>query len=180
MHFDRILAEFDSGACIFGYRVRNPQRYGVVEFAPDGTAVSIEEKPARPKSQYAVPGLYVYDGRVTEFARQLRPSARGELEITDLNRVYLERGELRVVRLGRGIAWLDTGTPDSLLEAAQFVYTIEARQGIKISCPEEIACRLGYITPDDLEQVIESLPRGAYSDYLRSVLREVRENPFAP
>jgi len=177
MHLDRILREFRTGACIFGYPVRNPQRYGVVEFAPDGRVLSIEEKPPHPRSHYAVPGLYIYDRRVVEFASRLKPSARGELEITDLNRMYLERGELRVIRLGRGIAWLDTGTPTSLLEAAQFIYTIEARQGLKISCPEEIACRYGYITPDHLERLIERLPRGDYSDYLKRVLEEVRAEP---
>jgi len=172
MHLNRIVSGFQGGACIFGYPVRDPERYGVVEFGPDGTVLSIEEKPRRPKSRYAVPGLYLYDGRVAEFARSLKPSARGELEITDLNRLYLERGELRVIRLGRGIAWLDTGTPTSLLEASNFIYTIEARQGLKISCPEEIAFRLGYIDSRQFSALIDSLPHCDYRAYLESVLED--------
>jgi glucose-1-phosphate thymidylyltransferase len=162
------------GGTIFGYRVRDPQRYGVVEFAADGRAVSIEEKPQQPRSEYAVVGLYFYDAEVTEIAASIRPSARGELEITDVNRAYLERGRLRVERLGRGVAWLDTGTHESLLEASNFVEAIEKRQGLKIACLEEIAFQYGYITA---EQVLEQADRMSASDYglyLRRLVHEAR------
>jgi glucose-1-phosphate thymidylyltransferase len=145
MDLDRIIARFDGGAKIFGYYVQDPERYGVVEFDARGQVLNIEEKPAQPKSNYAVPGLYLYDGRVVEMAKALKPSPRGELEITDINREYLRRGELTVERLGRGIAWLDTGTHQSLLEASHFIGTLEARQGLKIACLEEIALRMGYL-----------------------------------
>ena len=172
MNLDRIVSDFDTGACIFGYPVHDPERYGVVEFDGEGRVLSIEEKPAQPKSHYAVPGLYLYDDRVVERARRLEPSARGELEITDLNRVYMALGQLQVVKLGRGIAWLDTGTPTSLLEASIFIHTIEARQGLKIACPEEIAFRLGHIDAKHFEALIVSLPKSSYAEYLQQVLEE--------
>ncbi|HEY1847685.1 MAG TPA: glucose-1-phosphate thymidylyltransferase RfbA [Opitutaceae bacterium] len=158
-----------SGATIFGYHVASPSAYGVVEFAPDGRVVSLEEKPERPKSNFAVPGIYFYDGRAVEIAGRLKPSARGELEITDLNKVYLEKGELHAEVLGRGTAWLDTGTHDSLLEAAEFVHVIENRQGLKIACIEEIAWRQGWIDDARLEQNIAKLGKSAYAQYLRRI-----------
>lgn len=161
-----------SGATIFGYHVADPKAYGVVEFAPDGRVLSLEEKPAQPKSNYAVPGLYFYDKDVIALARALKPSARGELEITDLNRRYLERGDLRVELLGRGTAWLDTGTHDSLLEAAQFVQVIEHRQGLKIACLEEIAFRQGWLDQPALETQIKRLGKSGYGRYLQSLLPE--------
>ena len=163
-----------SGAVIFAYHVHNPQAYGVVEFDAGGRAVSIEEKPARPRSNYAVTGLYFYDNRVLDVAGELRPSARGELEITDVNSWYLRRGELEVEVLGRGTAWLDTGTHDALLQASLFVQTIEQRQGLKIACPEEIAYRMGYIDAGQVERLAESLRKSAYGEYL---LRMIREDP---
>ena len=153
------------GAVIFGYQVGDPERYGVVEFDEAGRALSIEEKPAKPKSNFAVTGLYFYDGRVCDLAKQVTPSARGELEITTLNNMYLEMGELSVQWMGRGMAWLDTGTPDSLMEASAFVQTIEKRQGLKIACLEEIAYRMGFIDDDGLERALE----GTSSDYYRYV-----------
>jgi glucose-1-phosphate thymidylyltransferase len=160
------------GATVFAYPVQDPERYGVVEFDAHGKAVSIEEKPKQPKSRYAVVGLYFYDNRVVEIASKLRPSARGELEITDVNRVYLERGELNVVPMGRGMAWLDTGTHETLLEAAHFIETIERRQGLKIACPEEIAYRMGFIGAEDLRRLAEPLAKSGYGDYLVRVLEE--------
>ena len=160
------------GATVFAYPVNDPGRYGVVEFDAKGKAVSIEEKPRQPKSRYAVTGLYFYDGRVAEMAAKLKPSARGELEITDLNRVYLERGELEVVPMGRGMAWLDTGTHEALLEAAHFIETIERRQGLKIACPEEIAWRMGFIDAAQLEALAKPLESSGYGEYLRRVLTE--------
>jgi glucose-1-phosphate thymidylyltransferase len=160
------------GATVFAYPVNDPGRYGVIEFDSGGKAISIEEKPARPKSRYAVTGLYIYDSRVTEIAARLKPSARGELEITDLNRVYLERGELEVVPMGRGLAWLDTGTHETLLEAAHFIEAIERRQGLKIACPEEIAYRMGFIDAAQLERLAQPLESSGYGEYLRRVLRE--------
>jgi len=162
----RVAAQLNEGALIFAYPVRDPQRYGVVEFNQDGQALSIEEKPARPKSHYAVPGLYFYDRQVVEIARNLKPSARGELEITDLNRVYMERGELRVEAMGRGIAWLDAGTHESLLQAANFVQAVEERQGMMISCPEEIAFRMGYIDIDTLRALAIAMNHNEYGRYL--------------
>jgi glucose-1-phosphate thymidylyltransferase len=150
--------------------VANPEAYGVVELGSDGRAVSLEEKPAKPKSNYAVPGLYFYDGDAAGFARQLKPSARGELEITDLNRRYMDEGRLQVELLGRGTAWLDTGTHESLLEAAQFVHVIESRQGLKIACLEEIAWRQGWIDNARLEQNIAKLGKSGYGQYLRALL----------
>ena len=163
-----------SGASVFAYHVNDPGRYGVVEFDAKGTAVSIEEKPAAPKSNYAVTGLYYYDEEVAELARGLKPSARGEFEITDLNRLYLERGTLSVELMGRGFAWLDTGTHDSLLEAGQFIATLEKRQGFKVACPEEIAWRNGWIDDAALEKLAEPLKKSGYGTYLNQILREGR------
>jgi glucose-1-phosphate thymidylyltransferase len=160
------------GATIFGYHVADPSAYGVVEFAADGTVLSLEEKPAKPRSSFAIPGVYFYDREVVDYARRLKPSARGELEITDLNRLYLEEGRLHVELLGRGTAWLDTGTHDSLLEAAQFVHVIEHRQGLKIACPEEIAWRQGWIDRAKFEAAIARLGKSAYAQYLRKLLLE--------
>jgi len=170
MGLDQIVAQFREGATVFGYPVRDPERYGVVEFADDGRVLSLEEKPEHPKSHYAVPGLYLYDCRVVELTRALQPSARGELEITDLNRAYLELGMLRVEKLGRGIAWLDTGTPASLFEAGVFIQAIEQRQGLKISCPEEVAYRRGYISSDQLRCLANSVPDSDYRNYMEQVL----------
>jgi glucose-1-phosphate thymidylyltransferase len=172
MELDRIVAAFGEGATVFGYPVQDPQRYGVVEFDPAGRVLSIEEKPAQPRSNYAVPGLYLFDGQVTEITRTLRPSARGELEITDVILTYLRRGQLRVERLGRGIAWLDTGTHESLLEASHFIGTLEARQGLKIACLEEIAFRQGLIDRARLEQIIVAIPPSSYRTYLEKMMKD--------
>jgi glucose-1-phosphate thymidylyltransferase len=160
------------GATVFAYPVTDPQRYGVVEFDAKGKAVSLEEKPRKPKSRYAVVGLYFYDNRVVKIAEGLKPSARGELEITDINRRYLEWGALEVVPMGRGYAWLDTGTHESLLEAAHFIETIEKRQGLKVACPEEIAYRQGYISAQKLRALARPLARSGYGEYLLRVLQE--------
>ncbi len=173
MGLDSIVANFGNGARIFGYHVPDPERYGVVEFDESGIVKGIEEKPVRPKTNYAVPGLYLYDNKVVEITRDIRPSARGELEITDVNLEYLRRGELMVEKLGRGIAWLDTGTHQSLLEASHFIGTLEARQGLKIACLEEIALRKGFIGVDFMEKVIAETPRSGYRDYLARVLNEM-------
>ncbi|MNU57480.1 Glucose-1-phosphate thymidylyltransferase 1 [compost metagenome] len=159
-----------AGATVFAYHVNDPERYGVVDFDRSMKALSIEEKPANPRSNWAVTGLYFYDKDVVDIAANLKPSARGELEITDVNRIYLERGKLSVEIMGRGFAWLDTGTPDSLLEAAEFVRTLEKRQGFKIACPEEIAFDRGFIDVNQLERISQDFGKGAYGDYLRSVL----------
>ena len=172
MDLNKIVKEFQSGAVIFGYYVNDPERYGVVEFDVTGKAISIEEKPSRPKSNYAVPGLYLYDQHITEIAKSMKSSARGELEITDVNMEYLRRGGLHVVPLGRGIAWLDTGTHTSLLEASHFIGTREARQGLKIACLEEIAFRMGFVDKKKMKQVIEETPKSSYRDYLERILRE--------
>ena len=161
-----------AGATVFAYHVRDPERYGVVAFAPDGRATSLEEKPAKAKSNYAVTGLYFYDPDVVELAARLKPSARGELEITDLNRAYLERGDLAVEILGRGFAWLDTGTHESLLHASMFVQTIEQRQGMKVCCPEEIAFRMGFIDAGQLKRLAEPLAKNGYGQYLFRILAE--------
>jgi glucose-1-phosphate thymidylyltransferase len=170
--FKRAFAEFQGGASIFGYRVHDPERYGVVEFDAKGRALSIEEKPAKPRSNHAVPGLYLYDNQVVELTRNLRPSARGELEITDVNVAYLQRGQLRVHQLGRGFAWLDAGTSSSLHEASAYVQTIEKRQGIKIGCPEEAAFRRGFLSRHELEKLAAQMPQCEYRDYLHRVLSE--------
>ncbi len=171
--FHHILGSADSrkkGATVFAYHVHDPERYGVAEFDQAGKVLSLEEKPKTPKSNYAVTGLYFYDNAVVDLARNLKPSPRGELEITDLNRLYLEAGRLDVEIMGRGYAWLDTGTHDSLLEAGQFIATIEKRQGLKVACPEEIAFRLGWITPIQLEALARPLAKNGYGQYLLSLL----------
>ncbi len=167
----KAVARRDSGATVFAYRVRDPERYGVVSFDAAGRAVSLEEKPARPKSNFAVTGLYFYDNQVVDLAAQLRPSARGELEITDLNRLYLERGALSVELLGRGVAWLDTGTHESLIQASMFIEAIETRQGLKVCCPEEIAFRSGFIDAAQLERLAAPLAKSGYGTYLLDILQ---------
>jgi glucose-1-phosphate thymidylyltransferase len=162
----------DGGACVFGYQVKDPERYGVVEFDADGRALSIEEKPKQAKSQFAVPGLYVYDSDVVDIAKNLKPGARGELEITDVNREYLRRGTLRVKVLGRGMAWLDTGTQQSLLDASNYIAAIENRQGLKVACLEEIAYHQGFIDRAGMEACIEDSPKSPYREYLEMVLKE--------
>jgi glucose-1-phosphate thymidylyltransferase len=172
LDFYRDALAIERGACIFGYQVRDPQRYGVVEFDAAGKAISLEEKPKQPKSHYAVPGLYVYDERVVDLCRSLHPSARGELEITDLNLLYLKEKQLHVKLLSRGMAWLDTGTQTSLLEAGNYIATIEHRQGLKIACLEEVALRTGFINQSQLSKIIDRLPKGEYRDYLQMVCDE--------
>lgn len=168
----RAKMDRSKGATIFAYRVHDPERYGVVEFGPDGRAVSIEEKPKQPKSHYAVTGLFIYDNEVVELARGLKPSPRGELEITDLNLEYLRRARLNVSLMGRGIAWLDTGTHEAMLAASMFIETIEKRQGLKVSCPEEIAWRMGYVDAKQLERLAAAMPDTAYSRYLYDLLKD--------
>ncbi|MDD2580791.1 MAG: glucose-1-phosphate thymidylyltransferase RfbA [Desulfuromonadaceae bacterium] len=172
MNLDRIVSDFTTGARVFGYQVNDPERYGVVDFDSDGKVLSIEEKPQQPKSHFAVPGLYLYDKNIVAVAKAIKPSPRGELEITDVNLEYLRRGELMVERLGRGIAWLDTGTHKSLLEASNFIETIESRQGLKIACLEEIALRRGFIDCKQMEEVIETTPNSSYKQYLQRVFNE--------
>jgi len=169
------FGDFNDGAVVFAYRVNNPARYGVVEFDAKGRAISLEEKPDQPKSSYAVPGLYRYDNQVVDIVRNLRHSARGELEITHVNAVYLERGDLRVHRLGRGFAWLDSGTSQSLHEAAAFVQIVEKRQGIKIGCPEEAALRRGFIDDTQFDKLISQMPHCEYRDYLARLQAEEKE-----
>jgi glucose-1-phosphate thymidylyltransferase len=170
--FKKAFADFQSGASIFGYRVHDPERYGVVEFDGDGRALSIEEKPANPRSHHAVPGLYIYDNEVVDITKNLKPSARGELEITDVNVVYLKRGTLRVYRLSRGFAWLDAGTSSSLHDASAYVQTIEKRQGIKIGCPEEAAFRRSFINEMELQNLAAKMPNCEYREYLQRLLTE--------
>lgn len=172
MNLDKIISEFTTGARVFGYQVTDPERYGVVAFDASGKVLSIEEKPQKPKSHYAVPGLYLYDKNIVDVAKAIKPSPRGELEITDVNLEYLKRGELMVERLGRGIAWLDTGTHKSLLEASNFIETIESRQGLKIACLEEIALRRGFIDCRKMKEVIEATPNSTYKEYLQRVYDE--------
>jgi glucose-1-phosphate thymidylyltransferase len=173
--FGEILRRADArprGSTVFGYHVRDPERYGVVNFGPDGRPVDIVEKPVEPKSNFAVTGLYFYDTDVVDIAKAIRPSARGELEITDVNRAYLQRGDLAVEKLGRGFAWLDTGTHQSLMDAGTYVRVVEERQGTKICCPEEIAWRMGFITGEQLEKLARPLVKSGYGDYLLDVLRQ--------
>ncbi len=172
--FQKAFAEFTTGATIFGYHVNDPERYGVVEFDAGGKAVSIEEKPKQPRSNYAVPGLYIYDNAVVGITKAMKPSARGELEITDVNVEYMRRGQLRVGRLNRGFAWLDAGTSSSLHDASAYVQTIEKRQGIKIGCPEEAAFCRGFLTVEQFEALIGRIPKCEYRDYLAGVLAEAR------
>jgi glucose-1-phosphate thymidylyltransferase len=174
-HFNQLLSSAmarEDGASVFAYHVNDPERYGVVEFDAQGKAISLEEKPLKPKSNYAVTGLYFYDRDVVEIARSIKPSPRGELEITDLNRIYMERGKLSVEIMGRGYAWLDTGTHDSLLEASSFIATLERRQGLKVACPEEIAFRQKWIDADQLERLAAPLCKNGYGQYLRRLLRD--------
>jgi len=172
LDFFREALAIKSGACIFGYQVRDPERYGVVEFDRNGRAISLEEKPKHPKTHFAVPGLYVYDDQVVDLCKTLRPSARDELEITDLNLLYLKKSELHVKLLSRGMAWLDTGTLTSLLEAGNYIATIEHRQGLKVACLEEVALRMKFITQSNLAKIIDQLPSGDYREYLRMVCDE--------
>lgn len=170
--FYRSVESKVEGATIFAYRVTDPERYGIVEFDNEGKAISIEEKPKLPKSNYAVPGLYVYDNRVVEISKNLKPSPRGELEITDVNRVYLSKRELYVEKIGRGVAWLDTGTPEALLKAANFFGVIEDRQGLKVACVEEIAYQKGFLTKDQFQSLINSIPKSLYREYLEKISLE--------
>jgi glucose-1-phosphate thymidylyltransferase len=172
LDFFRDALALENGACVFAYQVRDPERYGVVEFGPDGRAISLEEKPKQPKTHFAVPGLYVYDAQVVDLCKTLKPSARGELEITDLNLLYLRKNQLHVKALSRGMAWLDTGTQTSLLEAGNYIATIEHRQGLKVACLEEIALRMKFISRTELERSIDKLPKGEYREYLKTVCHE--------
>ena len=170
--FYNALEKHEKGATIFAYRVNDPQRYGIVEFDKNGKAISIEEKPSQPKSNYAVPGLYVYDNSVVEISKKLTPSARGEVEITDVNKTYLQQEVLRVEQIGRGVAWLDTGTPTSLLQASNFFGVIEERQGLKVACIEEIAYKKGFITKDQFAELVNNFPNSLYREYLERVLKD--------
>ena len=165
----RSCAALKEGAMIFGYKVHDPERYGIVEFDAEGNVLSIEEKPLKPRSDWAVPGIYFYDNQAVKFAESLKPSVRGEIEITDLNRIYLERKELRVKTFGRGVAWLDAGTHESLIQAGEFIQTIQERQGLMISCPEEIAYRMGFITKEQLLELAKALSGNSYGEYLKAL-----------
>lgn len=171
LDFYRRAIANNTGATVFGYPVTDPERYGVVEMGPGGKVISIEEKPTAPKSNLAIPGLYVYNNDVVEIAADLQPGKRGELEITDVHRIYLERGQLNVEMIGRGVAWLDTGTPESLIEASTFIHAIEKRQGLKIGCPEEVALQQGFLTPDEYRASIALLPNCSYRTYCESLLK---------
>jgi len=173
----RRAVQLEKGGLIFGYMVKDPERYGVVEFDSIGKVIGIEEKPQRPRSNYAVPGLYIYDNQVVDIAANLKPSARGELEITDVNMVYLRRGQLKVELLGRGFAWLDTGTHEAMQQAASYVQAIQERQGLKIACIEEIAYRLGYITGEDVKRLALDMTKNDYGKYLMAIIDEEREHP---
>ena len=177
LDFFRDALALKNGACVFAYQVRDPERYGVIEFGPGGHAISLEEKPKQPKTQFAVPGLYVYDAQVVDLCKTLKPSGRGELEITDLNLLYLKKNQLHVKVLTRGMAWLDTGTQTSLLEAGNYIATIEHRQGLKVACLEEIALRMKFISQSQLEKAIDKLPNGEYREYLRMVNKEQSAGP---
>ena len=179
-HYLRRAIDRKSGATVFAYRVGDPERYGVVEFSADGRAIALEEKPAHPRSPYAVTGIYFYDNQVVDIAGSLEPSERGELEITDLNTKYLEKGELHVEILGRGIAWLDTGTHEALLQAATFVQTIEERQGLKVACPEEVAYRMGYIKAGDVLRIAGTMEKNRYGTYLRRMIEEDEPPVISP
>jgi glucose-1-phosphate thymidylyltransferase len=170
--FYKAVKNNNEGATIFGYQVTDPQRYGIVEFDKNGNAISIEEKPEIPKSNYAVPGIYIYNNKVVDISKNLKPSARGELEITDVNKEYLKHGKLKVEKIGRGIAWLDTGTPEALLQAANFFGVIEQRQGLKVACIEEIAFRMKFIDKDKFGELIKSMPKSQYREYLERVIAE--------
>jgi glucose-1-phosphate thymidylyltransferase len=172
LDFLRQAIAHNQGATIFGYPVQDPERYGVVEFNAEGSVISIEEKPSKPKSQYAIPGLYVFDNEVISIAEQLQPSPRGELEITDVQKIYLQKQRLKVEKMGRGIAWLDTGTPESLLEAGEFIHAIEKRQNLKIACLEEIALRMNFIDIEAFQSLLETLPNSSYREYCKRVLQE--------
>ena len=174
----RTAASLQTGALVFAYPVKDPSRYGVIEIDPEGQVLSIEEKPAEPRSHFAIPGIYFFDGRAAEFARQVQPSERGELEITEVQRAYMERGELRAEVMGRGVAWLDAGTHQSLMQAAQFVQAVQERQGLMISCPEEIAYRLGYISADELAALAEEMGDNQYSAYLLDLARQAPTPPI--
>jgi glucose-1-phosphate thymidylyltransferase len=169
--FYRALQQSD-GATIFGYQVEDPERYGIVEFNKSGKAISIEEKPEKPKSNYAIPGLYIYDNKVVEISKNLKPSARGELEITDVNIQYLKKDKLKVEKIGRGVAWLDTGTPEALLQASNFFGVIESRQGLKVACLEEIAYKLNFISQEEFEVLINAIPKSLYREYLEKIIKE--------
>ncbi|PKL81792.1 MAG: glucose-1-phosphate thymidylyltransferase [Ignavibacteriae bacterium HGW-Ignavibacteriae-3] len=170
--FYRAVEQDNPGATIFAYQVNDPERYGIVEFGKDGKAISIEEKPKSPKSNFAVPGLYVYDNKVVGISKNLKPSARGELEITDVNKKYMESGQLAVEKIGRGVAWLDTGTPEALLKASNFFGVIEDRQGLKVACIEEIAYQKGFINNDQFDKLLNSIPNSLYKDYLEKIREE--------
>lgn len=172
-----VLQNFEGGGLVFAYRVQDPERYGVVEFDDQFNVISFEEKPDRPKSPYAVPGLYVYDNDIIGICDSLKPSARGELEITDVNIAYLRQGRLKVMRMGRGVAWLDTGTSNSLQEASEFIAIIERRQGTKIGCLEEVALRRGFITPQEFREMVGALPKCQYTDYLRGLIDDIKREP---